>query len=135
MYSGLHKNDTFLNSRWSTMILKRFFKITALAYIMKWIYYSGYILSVIESFAGISLLFFKTRKAAVVTLMGMHFFILLLIGPFGLHYNKVVWPWNIAMIMYLYFFFIKNEKTAAQNFDTLMAETKSFYCAGVFCLH
>ena len=74
MYSGFHKfNDTFLNSRWSTMILKRFFKIPALAYIISWIYYSGYILPVIESFAGISLLFSKTRKAAVITLRVCNF--------------------------------------------------------------
>ncbi len=52
-------------------------------------------------------------------LIGMHLFILWLIGPMGLHYNKIVWPWNIAMIIYLYFLFIKNEKTAAQNFALL----------------
>ena len=77
---------------WATMILKRFFKIPALIYTNKWLHYSGYILSVIESLAGIGLLFSKTKKIAAIMMIVMHLFTLVFIGPMWVHYNKIVWP-------------------------------------------
>ncbi len=40
----------------------------------------------------------------------MHLFILVFLGPFGLNYNRIVWPWNFAMIIYLYLIFLKFEQ-------------------------
>ena len=41
----------------------------------------------------------------------MHLFILVFLGPFGLRYNMVVWPWNMAMIVYLCLAGFKKETT------------------------
>ena len=109
---------------WDTMILKRFFKLPALINTNKWMHYSGYILPLIESLAGIGLLFYKTKKIAAIMMIVMHLFILLWIGPMGVHYNKIVWPWNIAMIMFLYFLFIKNEKIVVLNVVSLNSRNK-----------
>ena len=44
--------------------------------------------------------------------MAMHVFNLIWLGPLGLQYNKVVWPWNVAMIILLWMIFIKKEINA-----------------------
>ena len=36
----------------------------------------------------------------------MHCLNLLILGPLGINYNQVIWPWNLAMIAYLYVLFI-----------------------------
>jgi hypothetical protein len=38
----------------------------------------------------------------------MHLFIFLLLGPLGFSGYTVLWPWNMAMILFLYFLFLKN---------------------------
>ncbi|ASU33288.1 DoxX family membrane protein [Mucilaginibacter xinganensis] len=109
IYSGLHKlNYDFLQITWRQMILHSFFKVPFYVSAHRLIYFSGYLLGLAELLAGVGLLFHKTKKAASAALILMHLFILILIGPGGLNYNAVVWPWNIAMIFYLYFLFFKN---------------------------
>jgi hypothetical protein len=39
----------------------------------------------------------RWRKAGVIGAVSTHVFILVLIGPFGMNNNVVVWPWNVAM--------------------------------------
>lgn len=63
----------------------------------------------VEIFTGIALFISRTKKLAVTLLFLMHFFILCVLGPFGHNYNPVVWPWNIAMMLFAYFLFIKND--------------------------
>ncbi|MEO5890227.1 MAG: hypothetical protein ABIQ31_08240 [Ferruginibacter sp.] len=114
-YSGLHKfNDSFLSGIWENMVLKRFLKIPV-PVDKGWLHYAGYILPVIESFSGIGLLFLRTRKIAAIMLISMHLFILLLVGPFGLHYEKIVWPWNMAMIFFHRILYIKNSQVSLQS--------------------
>jgi hypothetical protein len=55
----------------------------------------------IETAAGIGLLFSQFRKKAAYILIGMHAIILLAIGPLGHNTNMVVWPWNIGFIAIL----------------------------------
>ena len=50
----------------------------------------------LELLMGAVLLVRKTSRIAVVGLSAMHISILYLIGPFGLDWNAVVWPWNMA---------------------------------------
>jgi hypothetical protein len=108
IYSGLGKlNEGFLQTIWAKMILHLFLKIPAHTAKQHWLYYSGYIAGLIELIAGTGLLFLKTRKLSACVLILMHLFILLLLGPFGLWYNKIVWPWNVAMVFYLYLIFLK----------------------------
>jgi hypothetical protein len=62
---------------------------------------AGYTAPLIELTCAIGLLTRRCRKPAVAILIAMHAFILLSIGPFGHNFNTVVWPWNIAMIVFL----------------------------------
>lgn len=61
-------------------------------------HYLGYILAFIEMLAGIGLLIRRFEKVAGVIIIFIHLFLLIAIGPFGVNWNTVIWPWNIAMI-------------------------------------
>lgn len=108
--SGLHKiNGSFLYSVWENMILHRFLGIEYQDIKDYGLHYFGLLLGLIEFVGAFGLFFTKTRRYAALFLIAMHIFILLLISPFGLNYNSIVWPWNILMIILLYItFFPKN---------------------------
>jgi hypothetical protein len=120
IFSGLHKlNGGFLYTIWESMILKGFFNIST-RHILDWkLHYTGLLLPVVEAAAGLGLLFTKSRKAAAVLLMVMHMLLLILLGPWGLDYNIIVWPWNVAMIIILYLLFFKN--TISLSFATVFS--------------
>lgn len=110
-YSGLCKlNEGFLHIVWTNMVLHAFVKLPQDIIAKSWVYYGGYIAGVIELLAGLGLLFAKTRKKSSVVLIFLHLFILLLLGPFGLRGYRVLWPWNISMILLLLVLFVYNGK-------------------------
>jgi hypothetical protein len=43
----------------------------------------------------------KTRSFGVIAVATIHVVALLLIGPFGMRFAPVVWPWNFAMVAYV----------------------------------
>lgn len=107
IYSGAWKlNQNFLHVTWSGTILQHFFKIPSRFVFNRWVFHMGYLLGMTELLAGLGLLFLKTSKKAAVVLILMHLFVLLLLSIFGLKLNVVVWPWSVAMILYLYFIFL-----------------------------
>ncbi|MES2851223.1 MAG: hypothetical protein V4685_19395 [Bacteroidota bacterium] len=110
LYSGIGKfNEGYLTLVWDNIFLKRIFKLSDASIQQSSIHYSGYITSAMETIFAAGLLFSKTKKAAAWGMIFMHLFILYAIGPFGTNYNTVVWPWNILMMLLLYFIFIKNQ--------------------------
>lgn len=109
-YSGLHKmQEGFVTYMWDQTILKRMLHLPIPLQSKNWLHYFGYVLPAVECIAGIALLFAATKKVAAILLIVMHIFILVLLGPWGIQYNVIVWPWNVAMIFYLYYLFIKND--------------------------
>lgn len=72
------------------------------------LYHAGYFLGIIEILLSIGLLFKRTVKATALFLILMHLCIIVIFGPLGINYDKIIWPWNIAMIPCLYAFFISN---------------------------
>ena len=116
-YSGIHKmQESFVTYMWDHTILKRLLHLPIAFYKKNWLHYCGYALPLIECIGGIGLLFARTKKVAAILLIAMHGFILVLLGPLGTGYNVIVWPWNIAMIFYLYRLFIKNESASSFQF-------------------
>lgn len=106
-YSGLCKiNPGFLHIVWSNMLLHSFFKTPPGMITNGWIYYSGYSLGIIELLLGLGLLFGRTKTKSALLLIGLHFFILLFLGPLGLRGYRVLWPWNISMILLLSIVFL-----------------------------
>ena len=109
-YSGIGKlNESYLVMVWDNMFLKKIFKINEAAIGQNTIHYLGYATAVAEIIFAAGLFFFKTKKAAAWGMIVMHLLILYAIGPLGINYNTVVWPWNILMIILLYVVFIKNQ--------------------------
>ncbi|MBL4704922.1 MAG: hypothetical protein JKY54_10390 [Flavobacteriales bacterium] len=70
--------------------------------------YSFFLFAIAEIGCGILLLFKKFRSLAIICSIIMHLSILLFIGPLGLHWNHVVWPWNISLILVLVLFLRSN---------------------------
>ena len=100
--SGIHKlNGGFLYKVWEEMILTRLFGFEAHQINNLFIHYAGLSLGMIEMAAAIGLLLAKNKRIYALLLVGMHLFILILIGPIGLNYNPIVWPWNVVMILFI----------------------------------
>ncbi len=53
----------------------------------------------VEMGIALGLLTRKFRNLAVLAAVAMHSLVLASIGPWGLNYNNVVWPWNVVMIV------------------------------------
>jgi len=103
VYGGLGKLNTgFLHTIWTKMLLEQFLRVPPKSALLPWVQSIGYFAGSFELIAGLGLLFNRTRKISAGLLIIMHLFILVFLGPIGLRYNIVVWPWNIAMIAYLY---------------------------------
>ncbi|MEO8762654.1 MAG: hypothetical protein ABI416_00110 [Ginsengibacter sp.] len=75
-------------------------------------YHAGYLLGAIELSLSIGLLFGAFRKISAVFLIMMHLLILAILGPFGINYDKIIWPWNTVMIIILCVFFISKPGVA-----------------------
>lgn len=121
IYSGLHKlNSHFIDNMWVESILKDFLNLSSTTIIKFKLTKIGLLLPIIETLAGVGLLSKFWQKKAAYMLILMHLLLLLILGPIGLNYNKIVWPWNIAMICLLYLIFIK-QSTMVFNFNLLLS--------------
>ncbi len=74
----------------------------------------------VEISTAIALFFSRTKKLAITLLFLMHIFILYVLGPFGHNYNPVVWPWNIAMMLFAYFLFVKNDSFTISQMKNML---------------
>lgn len=110
LYSGIGKlNEGYLVLVWDNIFLKKIFRLSEATYQHNAIHYLGYATAVAEMFFAAGLFFAKTKRVAAYGMIAMHLLILYAIGPLGINYNSIVWPWNILMIILLYLLFIKNE--------------------------
>jgi hypothetical protein len=66
-----------------------------------WLEPIGYAIPFVEMGIGLGLVWRRTRPYAVVGALLMHAFVLLSIGPLGSGWNTVVWPWNLAMMVFV----------------------------------
>lgn len=102
LFSGLHKmNRDFLSSVWLNMFLVDFLGLS-MGFIVKYkLFFVGLAVPVTEVILAILLLVSKSKRKISYLLIFMHLSVLVLIGPFGLKYNSVIWPWNLVMICIL----------------------------------
>lgn len=106
-YSGLHKlTPAFLTEVWVKMVLRGVFHLKYATTRNTWVYHAGYLAAITEVLIGLGLFFKPTRRTSVFLLLVMHVIILLWIGPLGLRYNVIVWPWNLLMITLLVLIFL-----------------------------
>jgi hypothetical protein len=118
-YSGIGKfNEGYLVMVWDNIFLKSIFKLPEAAYRQNNLHYLGYATALAEVLFAIGLFFARTKNIAAWGMIGMHLFILYALGPLGIHYNTVIWPWNILMILLLFIVFIKSADSPV-SFKTL----------------
>ncbi|MFT3796241.1 hypothetical protein [Flavobacterium sp.] len=104
-FSGLHKfNEAFLSEIWENILRRLLNLVPGQSGLL---FYSGYFLAAVECAVGVGLLFFKNKRPFVYLCFGMHLALLYMLGPLGINFNEVVWPWNIAMILLVWTVFYK----------------------------
>ncbi len=109
LFSGLQKlNPDFIKSVWSVPILKTFLHLPANVIQHPAVQGAGYGIPLLEITGAIGLMFTRTMRIAACLLIAIHVFILFFLSPLGIDFNSVVWPWNLQLILLLYFVFIKN---------------------------
>lgn len=125
-YSGLHKiNPHFIRLMWQSTFLEKVLHLPNHWQQNNSLLRLGYMVPLFEMILGLSLLFKKTRKPALVTAIVMHILLLCFIGPLGINYNKIVWPWNAAMVAFCIIILknkneIHNFKYAPINFNYIV---------------
>jgi hypothetical protein len=65
---------------------------------------------IVEFAIGLMLFIPRTRRWGLVLGCVMHLSVLLAIGPFGLNFNSVVWPWNIGAPILAIILFHRNDR-------------------------
>ena len=62
---------------------------------------TGYVIPLIEILLGVGLLVPNTRKLGIVAAVVTHIIILIHLGTVGEYNNSVVYPWNVAMVIFV----------------------------------
>lgn len=95
IWSGIQKvNYNFVENTWPWMTEPIADFLPASTAILDYMVYAAPLL---EFSIGVGLLTLRFRNVAVIMALSLHAFIMLCIGPWGLDFNSVVWPWNFAM--------------------------------------
>jgi len=115
-FSGLHKlNRDFLSSVWLNMVLVDFLGLS-MEFILKYkLFFIGLLIPITEVILAILLLVSKSKRKISYFLIAMHVSVLILIGPLGLKYNAVIWPWNLAMIFIIIITYAKPFELSYRN--------------------
>ncbi len=91
----------------------------------------------LEFLQGILLLFAPTRTVGIVMVLLSHFMVLSCVGPSGMNWNKVIWPWNVEMVVLVVLLFWKSSSWIKWS-DILVPRTMphltALLVAGIFPL-
>jgi hypothetical protein len=100
IWSGLHKlNPNFIEGTFSAILVKLFhIKVQAT---INFLLPLGYSIPLIEIFIGVALYTRRLRNWGVLVAIVTHVFILIYLSPLGINYNYIVYPWNLAMIVFV----------------------------------
>mgnify|MGYP000400970424 CR=1 FL=1 len=99
LWGAIHKFHPSFVSVFQNSLLSPITKTMQPGTMVDLVNFTAYMVPFVEVFIAIGFLFPKLRKAAVITTIGTHVFILFLLSPLvktSLS-NSVVWPWNIVM--------------------------------------
>ncbi len=110
-WSGIHKlNSAFVQDTFPLMVepLVRWMPEIARG----WLNSLGFVAPVFEAAIGIGLITRTFRRSAVVAAVAMHAFILASIGPLAHNWDRVIWPWNIAMAWSVVLLFREERESA-----------------------
>jgi len=94
-WSGLHKINPFFPKEMFIVIADGF----GLGALARENPEAGFVAAGLEMGSGILLIFRITRNCGLILAIAMHLTILMALGPVGISWNAVVWPWNICYIL------------------------------------
>jgi hypothetical protein len=115
-WSGAHKlNPNFIDHTYRD-IITRFLNIQNISETMLTL---GYVIPLTEITMGLALLTSRFRNAAVCLAAFSHIFILLFLSPLGINANSVVYPWNLAMIVFVVLLFWNEKAVMVFSFSKL----------------
>jgi hypothetical protein len=120
LWSGVQKlNITFVRQTWSDLaaFLPGYWQ-AAVAHLPS---YLILVVPLVEIFIGLGLLMRQFRNGAVLLAIATHMAILLLLVASG--ENVVVWPWNVAMTVFVWILFWRDKETTARK---IVAGKKAF---------
>ncbi|MAN27096.1 MULTISPECIES: hypothetical protein [Mesonia] len=103
-WSGLYK----LNSGFTEIIFPKMILQVLHINLSKYSYL-GYFIPITELLVAVGFVIKKTRNIAFYLAASTHLLILVWLSPIGGNTNSVIIPWNIAMIVFTYLCFYKNE--------------------------
>lgn len=98
IYSGLQKiNPAFMSEvfPWIVLPITNVLPQSSLL-----LYPFGILAPFLQVAFGVGLLTKRFRRISVILAVAMHVFILAMIGPFGLNWNSIVWPWTTTMVIF-----------------------------------
>ena len=115
-WSGIHKlNPYFFDTIFPAVSARINLYFEDFAPFVKLIFAKG--IPIIEIAIAIGLWNMKARKIAFYSAVFMHVFILIYLSPLGINYNTIVYPWNVAMIIFLFLLFYKVEESITLKFE------------------
>jgi hypothetical protein len=124
-WSGLAKlNPNFIDNFFPALVIP---VVGAKPGPAQWVIHDlGFVAPLFECALGVGLLMRRFRNAAVCGAIAMHVFILIALGPWGRNFNAVIWPWNLAMIAFLWMLFLQRKDDPAAR-DILLARGFAFH--------
>jgi len=98
VYSGLQKmNLNFFENDFPWIVQPITSQFPSTAYLLHGF---GMVAPFVQVAFGVGLLTRRFRRASLMTAVAMHLFILAMLGPAGLNWNNIVWPWTAAMAVF-----------------------------------
>lgn len=128
-FSGLFKlNTIFIENALPSLLPWLFTSLSPAA--QEFVGYGSIAIPFIEMFAGLGLLFQRTRKIAVLVAFAMHLFIIVFVIIL-LGWNLVILPWNVAMMILVSVLFVRMEQSEAED---IVVNRKNAYHIAVVIL-
>ena len=98
VYSGLQKiNPNFVENDFPWIVQPITNRFPSTAHLLHGF---GMVAPFVQVAFGVGLLTRRFRRASLMTAVAMHLFILAMLGPMGLNWNNIVWPWTAAMAIF-----------------------------------
>lgn len=114
LWGGLHKAHPGFIEMYVEVLMRPLIEAIENDSLIKMIKASAYIVPPFEVLLAIFLVFRRTRQMGVLMALATHLIIFMILGPLkGEYSNSIVWPWNLAMVGFLFSLFFRNSDTIA----------------------
>ena len=98
VFSGLQKmNPNFVDNDFPWIVQPIVHVLPSAAGLLHGV---GVAVPLVQVAFGVGLLTRRFRRASLLAAVAMHLFILAMLGPAGLNWNDIVWPWTAAMAIF-----------------------------------